>query len=252
MIFQKKKFKTGSDKQDLRSIQPSDNRMQVATQWMAKLMKLSNVEETNLLMYPRGRLLLEMQRQQLVRTQQKQIWGQLENLLNQLQQPKVRPGYQLKNQVLSLYLLKKLEALLLFRSPHNLQLLHRKVVGKLQLQQRGKEEIKLYKNNLRIIKFLAQVQLAVKKGHQFNNRNHQKLGLLNCRNQVLQLLELVKLSLQLKNLLLRLVYNPRKVFYPQKLQEELVNCKWQMRLQVILQEASIVLRLMIIHQRVRI
>ncbi len=189
-------------------------------------MKLSNVEETNLLMYPRHRLLLEMQRHQLVRTQQKQIWGQLENLLNQQQQLKVRPGYQLKNQVLSLYLLKKLEALLLFRSPHNLPLLHRKVVGKLQLQQRGKEEIKLYKNNLRIIKFLAQVQLAVKKGHQFNNRNHQKLGLLNCRNQVLQLLELVKLSLQLKNLLLRLLYNPRKVFYLQTLQEELVNCKW--------------------------
>lgn len=189
-------------------------------------MKLSNVEETNLLMSPRDRLLLEMQQHQQVLTQPKQIWAQLENLHNQPQQPKVNPVYQLKNQVHSLYLAKKLEVPLLYKSLHNLPLLHRKEVGKLLLQQKGKEEIKLYKNNLRIIKFLAQVQLAVKKEHRFNNKNHQKQGLLNCQNQALQRLELVKLSLQFKNLLQRLAYNPRKVFYLLRLQEELVNCKW--------------------------
>lgn len=219
---------------------------------MAKLMKLSNVEVISHLMFPRVKQLVEAQLHLLELMLPKQIWEHLGSLLNQ-QQPKVRPGQQLKNLGVHLHLVRKLEALLLVRSPHNPLLQLKKLEDRLQrLQLRGKEEIKLYKNNLRIIKFLAQVQLAVKRALPFNNRNLPKLVHQNCQDQVPPLRELGRLSQQFKNLLQKLTFNPRKVFQPKKHQEASVNFIWLMRLQAILPEASIVLRQMIIHQRVRI
>jgi hypothetical protein len=178
--------------------------------WLtAKLIRLYSVEEINLLMFQKVKQLAVEQPHLLVLKLQKQIWVQLENLHHKLQQKvKVRREYLHKNQEPHQH---QIQRQLLVKNLLNLlHLLKKQGLNLLPPRQKDKVEIRRFKNNPLIIKFLAQAHLAVKKPLQFSSRNPLKQVLQSNQNREPQLLEQVKLCQQVKNLPLGLPFNSRK------------------------------------------
>ena len=138
----------------------------------------------------------------------KQIWVHQENLHHNLLQKKVRQESLLENREPPQHQLQRQP---LVKNLLNLLLLLKRVVPNLLPPRlKDKEEIRRFKNNPLIIKFLAQAHLAVKKPLQFSSRNPLKQVLQSNQNREPQLLEQVKLCQQVKNLPLDLPFNSRK------------------------------------------
>lgn len=160
-------------------------------------------------MFPKVKQLVVRQSRLLALRQPKQIWVHQESLHHNLLQKKVRQESQLENRE---PLQHQLQRQPLGKNLLNLPLLLKRVAPNLlPLQLRDKEEIRRFKNNPLIIKFLAQAHLAVRKPLQYNNRNLLKLGLQSNLNRELLLPELVKLSQHHKNRLPDLLFNNRRV-----------------------------------------
>jgi hypothetical protein len=160
-------------------------------------------------MFQKVKQLVVRQPHLLGRRLPKQIWEHQENQHHNPLQKKVRQESLLENREPPQH---QLQRRLLVRNHLNLLLLLKRVVPNLLPPRlKDKEEIRRFKNNPLIIKFLAQAHLAVRKPLQYNNRNLLKLAHQINLNQELLLQELVKLSQHHKNRLPDLLFNNRKV-----------------------------------------
>jgi hypothetical protein len=139
----------------------------------------------------------------------KQIWVHQENQHHNLLQKKVRQESLLGNREPPQHQLQRRP---LVKNLLNLLLLLKRVVPNLLPPRlKDKEEIRRFKNNPLIIKFLVQAHLAVRKPLQYNNRSLLKLVLQSNLNPEQLLLEQVKLSQHHRNRLPDLLFNNRRV-----------------------------------------
>jgi hypothetical protein len=160
-------------------------------------------------MFPKVKQLVVRQSHLLGRRLPKQIWEHQENLHHNLLQKKVRQESLLENREPPQHQLQRRP---LVKNHLNLLLLLKRVAPNLlPLRLKDKEEIRRFKNNPLIIKFLVQAHLAVRKPLQYNNRNLLKLAPQSNLNRELLLPEQVKLSQHHKNRLPDLLFNNRKV-----------------------------------------
>jgi hypothetical protein len=160
-------------------------------------------------MYQKVKQLVVRQPHLLGRRLPKQIWVHQVNLHHNLLQKKVRQESLLGNREPPQHQLQRRP---LVKNLLNLLLLLKRVAPNLLPPRlKDKEEIRRFKNNPLIIKFLAQAHLAVRKPLPYNSRNLLKLAPQSNLNRELLLLELVKLSQHHRNRLPDLLFNNRRV-----------------------------------------
>ena len=218
-------------------IWPLGSLMLVGTLSIAKLIMLSSAEGINLLMSQKVKQLVVRLSHLLILRLPKQIWEQLVNLHLNLHQ--VRQESLLVNQELHQHPLQRQPQV---RNPLNLPRQLKKAVLSLPLRLNDREEIRRFKNNPLIIKFLAQALLAVRKPHRFSSRSRLKLARLSCLNRIpLRLEQDKQISQLIKSLPRSLSFNSRKASYLKKHLELGASCTWLMRLLMISLEVSIAL-----------
>jgi hypothetical protein len=160
-------------------------------------------------MFPKAKQLEVRQSHLLDQRLLKQIWVHQENQHHNLLQKKVRQGSLLENQEPPQHQLQRRPQV---KNLLNLLLLRKRVAPNLQPPRlKDKEEIRRFKNNPLIIKFLVPAHLAVRKPPQYNSRNLLKLAPQSNLNLELLLPEQVKLSQHHRNRLPGLLFNNRRV-----------------------------------------